>query len=253
MSVLLGVAAVSGLNVGSLGIHFSQIPAGIYQIGHANDRDNPVRMVNTSGFELAVTTTTKAHYAAGLRQLGKTTTVLMVESERDRSFSILARGTEAEIGAVSHDELMEIIREMHLMEQRGKRVGDHVLNGALQAFDVGTEFRVIPVTFKTPFEPEIGENDHSMLVTGYEAIAFAALFGVSLPTGEEWEIAARLDLPAMQWGDDEWMNNSCDDDEIEMRELRCFWRVNVAYGNAERPDKGDYTFPFRLLRKAQSS
>ncbi|MDO8526446.1 MAG: SUMF1/EgtB/PvdO family nonheme iron enzyme [Deltaproteobacteria bacterium] len=192
MSVLLGAQATAGLNVALLGLNWAGVPAGTYEIGASDQPVNPIRQVATTGFELAKTTTTNAQLAAALRQFEGKNTVLMAESVRDRRFAILARGTRAEIGKISDQTLTELLVTMNLPRNISNgKVEDRAVKGALKTFDLGSNpVTIVPVTLESHLPAGFDRPNQPALVSPFEASAFAAVFGLELPTGEEWEIAA---------------------------------------------------------------
>ena len=192
MSVLLGNAAIAGLDASALGLTFCEISAGGYKVGADDQQDNPVRQVQLDAFKLAETPTTNKQLAAGLRQLGDQNIVLMVEAVRDRRWDIVARGTREEVAGIDIEKLREVVAGMSISTSaQARKVGDYAERGALRVFDLtSAPLQIVPVILEPHLPERFSGDNQPALVTPFEASAFAALFRLLLPTGDQWEAAA---------------------------------------------------------------
>lgn len=192
MSALLGMEATAGLSAVNLGLTWGKtIPVGSYEVGAHDQADNPVRMEEVKrAYALADTPTTNAQYAAALRQLEGRTTVLMTQLPKYR-WGIVARGTVEELREIKKGKLGAVVDSMVSQESVWDRVGDCFVDGGLEAFDLrNAPSRIIPVTLEAHLPAGFENPNQPALTNPFEASAIAALFGLELPTGVEWEIAA---------------------------------------------------------------
>ena len=192
MNALLGLEATAGLDASALSLNFAVIPAGNYEIGARGLENNPLRIFGLDAFDLAKTPTTNAQLATGLQLLEERNSVLMTPLAQNR-WAVLARGTMEEVRGISLDRLREIIDEL-VGQSRVERVGDLFVAGGLEAFDSATgsvgSARIIPVTLEAHLLQGFDRPKQPALTTPLEATAVAALFGLELPTGVQWEAAA---------------------------------------------------------------
>ncbi len=188
MSALLGIEATAGLNASLLGLNFVNISAGTYEVGDG-DFDNPLRQVTLDAFNLADTPTTNKQFAKGLKQLRGRTTVLMTELA-DHRWAILARGTEREVRKIEEKRLSAIIAKSGLEQQSFSRIGERFVSGALRTFNFGRQTKIVPVTLEAHLPARFRGPNQPALASPFEAYAFAALFGLALPIGVQWEAAA---------------------------------------------------------------
>lgn len=182
MGALLGAQATNGLDAGRLGLTWRQIPAGTYAIGANDIKDNLPENVSLDAFELADVPTTNAQFAAGLKQLGERTSVLMVEEGPDHHWRILARGTAEELRGKDLADLFSHIT-----------MGDLFTESGLRTFDSRRSATIGPIVSVSLAARSVSGFDgpnQPALVAPIEASAFAAVFGLRLPTGMEWEAAA---------------------------------------------------------------
>lgn len=179
MGVLLGAEATAGLNADLLGLRFCAVPDGTYEVGAEDQANNPVRQVEISSFEMADTLTTNAQVERALAALQGGNSLLMVESMTDHRLSIVARGREDEINKVKPADLREAVLDFSFPPNQ-------IISLTLEPH--------LPEWFDGPNQPA--------LVSAWEASAYAALFGLMLPTGEEWEAAA-FDLRDKKYREEE--------------------------------------------------
>lgn len=193
MSLLLGPAATAGLNWGSLGLQYAIIPPGTVEVGAKDEDNNPLRRVEIPhGFDMAKTPTTNAQHGRVIQPLGDDNTVLMVESERDRQFVIVARGTKWEIDEIENSEVMSVLESLGLLRPNVVvRLGSRFVDGSRAILQSGAAcFDIIPVVLKPHLMERFDDPEQPAYVTPSEASAVAALYGLRLPTGEMWEAAA---------------------------------------------------------------
>lgn len=197
MGALLGAQATDGLDAGKLGLTWRQIPAGTYAIGAEDIKDNPPENVSLDAFELADVPTTNAQFAAGIQQLGARTCVLMVEGP-DHHWRILARGTAEELKGQGLADLFSRIT-----------MGDLFTESGLRTFDLRRSATIGPIVSVSLAARTVSGFDRPnqpALIAPIEASAFAAVFGLRLPTGVEWEAAAG-DLSEAKYLDEKYLRN----------------------------------------------
>lgn len=189
MSLRLGQKITEGLDANRLEIEFKTIPGGSYELGSNNDNDsNPFRTEKVDSFDIAETEMTNAQWRAGVGQLG-TQNTLLVHYANDGKVTLLVRGTT--------EEVKDLKTQLVLV---GAGVVDVIALGALKTINLGNLLEANVQTVTLNPTPSVRYNKGNVKFAGdaqpvvgvswFEASAFAALFGWSLPTKTQWEVAA---------------------------------------------------------------
>lgn len=173
------------------GAQYQIVPLGRYSIGHLGYTNNPPRQYTLEkAIQVKPTVVTQSEFLGVREALGDQNHLVMALLPGNRQ-TIVARGTETAIGALSSEDILKIVQE-HILG------GGGLLSSSSEgSFEVHQmQMRFLRFAFRPEWEGKVGANflgdDYPAYASQYMARAVAALSleGDRLLTSDEWEVAA---------------------------------------------------------------